>query len=109
MSIDSNGVEASRLVLSGEISGTGQSEITDQVRLTPGRYTLRLSPFVGTTVLERSDDNAMTWHVPTLPNGLPNTFSAAFMINIEELEAGTRYRWNTSAYTSGGSWRLART
>jgi len=108
MSIDSNSIEASHLVLSGTISGTGQSEITSSVRLTPGRYTLRLSPFVGTTVLERSDDNGSTWHVPSFPNGQANSFSGAFMLHIEELEPGTRYRWNTSAYTSGGSWRLAR-
>jgi hypothetical protein len=93
--------------VTGTFTATGQSATFSPIVATRdtncGQFNVSASgTFVATVQLERSFDNGTNWFVCSSDSaGTAASFTAPFSVTAEEPEAGTLYRLNCTAYTSG--------
>ena len=95
----------------GTFSGTGQSPSA----FVWGLFNVSIwGTFVATVQVERSLDGGTTWIVVAADGiGTPAAYTSSISLTGDEIEQGTSYRLNCTAYTSGtinyrissGSWR----
>jgi len=93
--------------VTGTFTATGQSATFAPIVATRdtncGQVNISASgTFVATVQIERSFDNGVNWFVCSEDSaGTTAAYTAPFSVTAQESEAGTLYRLNCTAFTSG--------